>query len=398
MELLITTIFLCITTAVIITLEVIKTLTYNKPTFIDIICIVTLLIVSLVKLPKDNIGLCVLYSVLSLVILSMSIVSFVFIVRAHNAYKRKLTKYLKDSEYDFYLQVDKKSKIIDYGISLLKTTGLLKNDVLNKNCWKLLADAFEIISINKMEATKTNMNAFIEEYEEAISKFKTYNFEINLIIKEKPITYKGIIEPIYLNSTLLGRNIYFYLDRMKNIEALQNELQNAIYDIERLKNQNYAMMSLYDGAILYFDFETKMYVATESFCRFTNTHQKEYTFTELVDYIHPDDLDGYIEQSETINSISVTRLKFRLLINDTYYSVMEDSIYLNGDNDLISIIRVIEAVDDDSKEKSFSTKEAIKIVESLNDTNITQIVEKTQNILTTITTGSAEKTNEEPKN
>lgn len=398
MELLITTIFLCITTAVIITLEVIKTLTYNKPTFIDIICIVILLIVSLVKLPKDNIVLCVLYSVLSLVILSMSIVSFIFIVRAHNAYKRKLTKYLKDSEYDFYLQVDKKSKIIDYGVSLLKTTGLLKNDVLNKNCWKLLADAFEIISINKMEATKTNMNAFIEEYEEAISKFKTYNFEISLIIKEKPITYKGIIEPIYLNSMLLGRNIYFYLDRMKNIEALQNELQNAIYDIERLKNQNYAMMSLYDGAILYFDFETKMYVATESFCRFTNTHQKEYTFTELVDYIHPDDLDGYIEQSETINSISVTRLKFRLLINDTYYSVMEDSIYLNGDNDLISIIRVIEAVDDDNKEKSFSTKEAIKIVESLNDTNITQIVEKTQNILTTITTGSAEKTNEEPKN
>lgn len=398
MELLITTIFLCITTAVIITLEVIKTLTYNKPTFIDIICIVILLIVSLVKLPKDNIVLCVLYSVLSLVILSMSIVSFIFIVRAHNAYKRKLTKYLKDSEYDFYLQVDKKSKIIDYGVSLLKTTGLLKNDVLNKNCWKLLADAFEIISINKMEATKTNMNAFIEEYEEAISKFKTYNFEISLIIKEKPITYKAIIEPIYLNSMLLGRNIYFYLDRMKNIEALQNELQNAIYDIERLKNQNYAMMSLYDGAILYFDFETKMYVATESFCRFTNTHQKEYTFTELVDYIHPDDLDGYIEQSETINSISVTRLKFRLLINDTYYSVMEDSIYLNGDNDLISIIRVIEAVDDDNKEKSFSTKEAIKIVESLNDTNITQIVEKTQNILTTITTGSAEKTNEEPKN
>ena len=203
------------------------------------------------------------------------------------------------------------------------------------------------------------------------------------MLKEKSVTYKGIIEPIYLGNKLIGRNVYFYIDRMKNINLLKNELSKAIFDIEKLRNQNHAMMSLSDGVLLYFDFETKYYVATESFCRFTNTHQREYTFEEIIDFIHPDDLDGYIEQSETINSISVTRLKFRLLINDTYYNVMEDSIYLNSDTDLVSIIRICEK-NEEGNEQVFSTKEAERIIESLNATNIEQVIEKTKNILDTV--------------
>ena len=159
---------------------------------------------------------------------------------------------------------------------------------------------------------------------------------------------------------------------------------NSIYDIERLRNQNHAMMSLSDGVLLYFDFETKYYVATESFCRFTNTHQREYTFSEIINFIHPDDLETYIEQSETINSLSTTRLKFRLLINDTYYNVMEDSIYLGNDTDLVSIIRICEKSLETSKDAMFSTYEATKIIDTLSTTNIDSVITKTKNILDTV--------------
>jgi hypothetical protein len=187
-----------------------------------------------------------------------------------------------------------------------------------------------------------------------------------------------------MGNHLIGRNIYFYIDRIKNIQMLKDELTSAIHDLERLRNQNFAMMSLADGVLLYFDYETKYYVATESFCRFTNTHQREYTFEEIINFIHPDDLESYIEQSETINSVSVTRLKFRLLINDSYYNVMEDSIYLSGETDLVSIIRICEKNKEGNENAMFSTYEATKIMETLSTTNIESVIEKTKNILDTV--------------
>lgn len=378
-------------TAVII-FEVVKVMLYKTYTVTDVFAslLLTSLGITLIALEQAfpdwkiyiNI-LSAMVSFLCLLALSLSVFYFVALTKKHFAYNKKLSRYLKDTEYDFYLQVNQKNKIRDYGVSLLKITGLTKKDVLDKDGWHLLFDTLEIQTINKAEATTINFNAFVTEYENATSKFKTYNFEMDIVLKEKIVTYKGIIEPIYLGNKLIGRNIYFYIDRMKNINVLKNELNNAIYDIEKLRNQNYAMMSLSDGVLLYFDCETKYYVATESFCRFTNTHQREYTFEEIINFIHPDDIENYIEQSATINSISVTRLKFRLLINDTYYNVIEDSIYLNSDTDLVSIIRICEK-SEEVKEQIFSTKESERIIESLNSTNIEQVIEKTKNILDTV--------------
>ena len=56
---------------------------------------------------------------------------FVEKTRVYLMYNRKLTRFLKESEYDFYIQVNQKNKIRDYGVSLLKTAGLMKKDVLN---------------------------------------------------------------------------------------------------------------------------------------------------------------------------------------------------------------------------------------------------------------------------
>lgn len=381
-------IFLTFMLTAIIIFQVIKVILYKTHTILDVFLGALLVVIALIFRPNNsNIFLeyilpCI-YCVLSVIVYTISLFYFVEQTRLYLTYNKKLTRYLKDTEYDFYIQVNKKNKIRDFGISLLKTTGLTKKDVLKKDVWHLLFDTLEIVSINKSEATTSNFNAFVSEYESSSSKFKTYSFELEIMLKERLTTFFGIIEPIYLGNHLVGRNIYFYIDRMKNIESLKNELVNSIKDIERLRNLNQALMSLSDGVLLYFDFETKYYVATESFCRFTNTHQREYTFEEIINFIHPDDLETYIEQSETINSISVTRLKFRLLINDTYYNVMEDSIYLSQDTDLVSIVRICEK-NEESKDAMFSTYEATKIMETLSTTNIKAVIDKTKNILDTV--------------
>lgn len=378
-------------TAVII-FEVVKILLYKTFTLSDAALQIVLTIFSIAYVVfASKFDKPILENVLSAILCfahasSLAIALFYFVeqTRMYLAYNKKLSKFLKDTEYDFFIQVNKKNKIKDYGVALLKTVGLTKKEVVKKDVWHLLFDTLEIQTINKLDATTSNFNDFVNEYENSTSKFKTYNFEMGIVLKEHKVTYKGIIEPIYMGNHLIGRNIYFYIDRIKNIQMLKDELNSAIHDLERLRNQNFAMMSLADGVLLYFDYETKYYVATESFCRFTNTHQREYTFEEIINFIHPDDLESYIEQSETINSVSVTRLKFRLLINDTYYNVMEDSIYLSGETDLVSIIRICEKNEEGSENAMFSTYEATKIIETLSTTNIESVIEKTKNILDTV--------------
>ena len=378
-------------TAVII-FEVVKILLYKTFTLSDAALQIVLTIFSIAYVVfASKFDKPILENVLSAILCfahasSLAIALFYFVeqTRMYLAYNKKLSKFLKDTQYDFFIQVNKKNKIKDYGVALLKTVGLTKKEVVKKDVWHLLFDTLEIQTINKLDATTSNFNDFVNEYENSTSKFKTYNFEMGIVLKEHKVTYKGIIEPIYMGNHLIGRNIYFYIDRIKNIQMLKDELNSAIHDLERLRNQNFAMMSLADGVLLYFDYETKYYVATESFCRFTNTHQREYTFEEIINFIHPDDLESYIEQSETINSVSVTRLKFRLLINDTYYNVMEDSIYLSGETDLVSIIRICEKNEEGSENAMFSTYEATKIIETLSTTNIESVIEKTKNILDTV--------------
>lgn len=88
----------------------------------------------------------------------------------------------------------------------------------------------------------------------------------------------------------------------------------------------------------------KVYVATECMRLYTKTTKKEYTFEELFSHIHPDDVHAYIEQAETVNSMSITKIKYRMQIGDIYYQVEEDSIYMRKDYGLISIIRIAEKV------------------------------------------------------
>ena len=98
--------------------------------------------------------------------------------------------------------------------------------------------------------------------------------------------------------------------------------------------------------------------------------------------LHPEDVQFYIDQTSTINSLSTTRLKFRMIIGNKYYSMIEDSIYLAKEDKLVSVIRVSSDMrKDESVEVILSTKEATEILDDLGLNNIDQMADSTLDLL-----------------
>ena len=98
--------------------------------------------------------------------------------------------------------------------------------------------------------------------------------------------------------------------------------------------------------------------------------------------LHPEDVQFYIDQTATINSLTTTRLKFRMIIGNKYYSMIEDSIYLAKEDKLVSIIRVAQDMRrEESPEVILSTKEATEILDDLGSSNIDQMADSTLDLL-----------------
>lgn len=125
----------------------------------------------------------------------------------------------------------------------------------------------------------------------------------------------------------------------------------------------------------------KVYVATECMRLYTKTTKKEYTFEELFSHIHPDDVHAYIEQAETVNSMSITKIKYRMQIGDIYYQVEEDSIYMRKDYGLISIIRIAEKSVTQSMPQNAKIQNDLEILNNLAKKDITTTIDKTDDIL-----------------
>ena len=114
---------------------------------------------------------------------------------------------------------------------------------------------------------------------------------------------------------------------------------------------------------------------------YTKTTKKEYTFEELFSHIHPDDVHAYIEQAETVNSMSITKIKYRMQIGDIYYQVEEDSIYMRKDYGLISIIRIAEKSVTQSMPQNAKIQNDLEILNNLAKKDITTTIDKTDDIL-----------------
>lgn len=376
--------FVIIFTSVIITLTIAKYISYQKIDFVSIILTI-LLIVGNLLWAKNIVWVKILVPVLLGLIMVFGIYRYIIIQGTTKVKTSKLYDFLKTNEIDYFFQTNSKDVITDFSKNIYAKTTLTKKDLLHHVFWSFIFDYFLIESINNEAFNLEVGYRFLACYKEATSKHKQYQFEMIVEIDDKDVKFIGLVEPLYYGKKLIGRNIYLYQDRMQIVNNLQNELGIAIKEASDVSNQAYILMSLADQVVLYYDYLTKTYVASEAFCRFTDTHPKEYVFSEILDMIHPDDYDNYLEQTKTVNSIVVTKIKFRLAINNEYYQVIEDSIMIRKESGLVSIIRILNKEGDVTiKDAPLSTKEANEIIDKLNNTNIKKTIDDVESTLDTL--------------
>ena len=382
-----------IAAVIVALLSLITFIVFKKIAFAEISILIAG-IVSVLLMPNNHLAIKIIYAVLFWLLAGYSIYDFIITYQVYTAYDRELNNYLKNNEFDFFVQTNQKDLIIGYSNKLPKITKMSGKDIKGVYCWKLLLDYLKITKIDGKDINLATVSDFLAQFKSANSKHVVYSFKFEMpkvddLVndEEEPeyMNYIGIIQPVYYKKKLIGRNIYFYQDRMQVLDDLRQALKQATTDLETSYNFTYMMMSLTDYVGLYFDYNTRTYVATEAFMKFSRTHQREYTFNQFLDMMHPNDVDAYIEQAATINSIYVTKLKYRLLINDDYYYVMEDSININKDADLVSVIRVLNKIDESArKDVPLSTNEAETMLDNLSTSNICDVMDKTENILNTV--------------
>lgn len=382
-----------IAAVIVALLSLITFIVFKKIAFAEISILIAG-IVSVLLMPNNHLAIQIIYAVLFWLLAGYSIYDFIITYQVYTAYDRELNNYLKNNEFDFFVQTNQKDLIIGYSNKLPKITKMSGKDIKGVYCWKLLLDYLKITKIDGKDINLATVSDFLAQFKSANSKHVVYSFKFEMpkvddLVndEEEPeyMNYIGIIQPVYYKKKLIGRNIYFYQDRMQVLADLRQALKQATADLETSYNFTYMMMSLTDYVGLYFDYNTRTYVATEAFMKFSRTHQREYTFNQFLDMMHPNDVDAYIEQAATINSIYVTKLKYRLLINDDYYYVMEDSININKDADLVSVIRVLNKIDESArKDVPLSTNEAETMLDNLSTSNICDVMDKTENILNTV--------------
>ena len=369
---------------IVVILAILKYVIINKKPIIDAVALVALFIVSAILISTSTkLFVKLLITVLFILLAAYAVYDFIVSTKIYILRKSKVQDYLKNSEFEYYLQLNKRNKVIDFSANILTLTNRSKEGLVHLKFPEFLFDCLNIESINGEKYTLNSLPEFRSQVNSATSKLKNYEFsfsarnDVNEIIN-----YQGIIQPIYFGETFIGKNIYISVNRMEILEKTRNSLAECATNLIDARNQLYVLMSLTSGVVMYFDFQTKNYIATESFQKFTDTAQEEYDFDDFLRMLHPEDVQFYIDQTATINSLTSTRLKFRMIIGNKYYSMIEDSIYLAKEDKLVSIIRVAQDMRrEESSEVILSTKEATEILDDLGSSNIDQMADSTLDLL-----------------
>ncbi len=367
----------------------IKLVALNRKNIVEIVLTITIFVISMFISVSE--GLAVFIIVLACLNLLYALLELLIYLYVHNEINAKTTEYVKNNEYDFFIQMDYKDRIIDCSSSFLKLSKQSKKEIVKNHGWKIIFDSFNVLTINKEEFSLNYVAKFINEFKECNSKHKKYKFQIEVTPLEKSdkeednfIRYDAIVQPVFCEKKLVARNIYFYQDKAAVVEKLKSIVRSACTDLEDAYLQLDVMMGMSEGIIMYYDFQNKVYVATECMRLYTNTTKKEYTFEELFAHIHPDDVNTYIQQAETVNSLAITKIKYRLSIGNVYYQIEEDSIYMRKDYGLVSIIRIAEKGVTQHAPKNAKVINELEMLNDLASSNITNTLDKTTSILDTI--------------
>lgn len=367
----------------------IKYVALNRKNILEIVMSFLILFVS--TFISINEALIVVIIILACFHLVFCLLDLFGLIYTKNEINNKTTEYIKNTEYDFFIQIDYKDRIIDCNQNFLKICKQSKKEILKSPGWKIIFDSLNVLTINKEEFSLNYVAKFINDFKSCNSKHKKYKFQIEatpLELSENEednfIKYDAIVQPIFCGKTLVARNIYFYRDQAQVVEKLKSIVRSSCTDLEDAYLQLDVMMDMSEGIIMYYDFQNKVYVATECMRLYTKTNKKEYSFEELFAHIHPDDVNNYIQQAETVNSLAITKIKYRLLIGDVYYQIEEDSIYMRKDYGLISIIRIAEKGVSQHAPQNAKVLNELEILNDLTSSKITNTIDKTTSMLDSI--------------
>ncbi len=356
----------------------------KKTNFFQILSCACAIISIIIYLITDKGFLKIGLMVLAIISLIYALYITIIIFKVYEIRKTKVQDFLKNSEFEYFIQVNQKNQIIDYSNNILTLTNREKKYISQVKFPEVLFDCLNILSVNDEKYSINTLSSFKIQFNEAISKVKNYTFNFRLQDDNNEILfYEGIIQPIYFGNNLIAKNVYISLNRNIVLEKTRNSLIEAATDINDLRKQLYVLMSLTNGVVMYYDFLNKTYIPTEAFRKYTKIDQEEYDFEEFIKMMHPEDVKYYFDQTATINSMSSTRLKFRMQFSGRYYNMVEDSINLEKDNKLVSVVRILQ----DTKFKDdiiLSSKETTEILDDLNDQRIDQILDNTLGILKNI--------------
>ncbi len=298
--------------------------------------------------------------------------------------KQKVEEHLRNDTIDFFILMDKKDRILNSSISFAQMTKLTKKEILKKNGWNVMFDSLNVHKINGDEFITSNKELFISHLDEVLSKYKMYEFTLDVKLNEQEelTHYFGYIQAIYLKDKKIGSAVYLYSDKQSLISTIKGKLDTTINNLYNHKNVLHILMSLSDGVALYYDYQERLFFATQSFQDFVGIDKESYTFKEVYEMIVDDDKEKYNEQSSTINSISPTRIKIRLRINNILFNAIEDAVFLTRDGEeYVSIIHITSRCDESLNNKILSTKESIDIISGLSETPIAPVVFKVEELL-----------------
>ena len=323
--------------------------------------------------------------VLSLLVISLLMVCYlIYKYICLETAKQKVEEHLRNDTIDFFILMDQKNRILSSSVSFAQLTKLSKSEIEKKNGWNLMFEALNVYKINKDEFITSNKELFISHLDEVLSKYKMYEFTLDVKLDghDELTHYFGYIQAIYLRDKKIGSAVYLYSDKQSLISSIKTKLDSTINNLYNHKNVLHILMSLSEGVALYYDYQERLFFATQSFQDFVGIDKETYTFKEVYEMIVEEDKEKYNEQSGTVNSISPTRIKIRLKINNICFNAIEDAIFLTKDGEeYISIIHITSRCDESLNNRILSTKESVDMISGLSETPIAPVVYKVEELL-----------------
>ncbi len=347
--------FLLAALITLLVLTIISVISYRKVLLWSLISIPILEILGIL-FGQTHLVLTITFDVLLTLTIGLCVFEFLRNVRINEVINDKANQFLGNVTYDYYFSTNHKDHITKASDSYMELVSLDMTELKKSKGFPTMLSELKIMTINNREVTEEIALKFLFDYEQNMNSHSLYQFDLQVLIDENPVLLKGIVEPVYYKNKFVARNVYLINDQAATFNDLKSTIKKMVSDLEMDQRQMYALMSLTKNAIMYFDYKTMTYVATEALNTYLEVTKKEFSIEEFFNMIHPEDVASYEEQGSMINSMMPNRAKLRLYINKKYYDVVDDAIYLSKDSRLVSIISLVADPEEVSPKKQREIK------------------------------------------